>query len=584
MIDELQQLGIMVKPNHRGDVKVKCPKCSDSRKGANKKEPCLSVNVDEGIWNCHNCGWAGSVKKSKNYIVPDQPELKTLPQEIIDWFAKRKISNQTLLRYKISHSRRYSARLEKEVSAINYNYFDTNGKLINTKFRDAAKGFGLIPGAQLGLYGIEVATENSSEEILIVEGENDVLAWYEAGVKIAVSVPVGASKPDQKQKLDWLEEWFPYLTGKTVYIGTDMDESGIALRDELARRIGKQNCFIIEYPKKDANDTLIEHDAATLLKCYNNARPYPVEGIEVADAENILSLYDEGYPKGFKTGWDMDESFKIFPGQLTLITGIPGHGKTTWLKNLMVRMASRHSWKFFVYSGEEASTSFAIASLMTIHTKRPFFNHPTIPRLNRIDVEKMVPYMNEHFKYYSLINNEMTIEGILEKAREMVVRFGVNAIVIDNVSSLERRLSKNNDTRHHEIGAIMGELIKFARNHDVAIFMVAHPKKMQKLGNQYTAPEGYDIGDSSHYFNKPDNGITIYRNFETNITELQRWKVRFQYTGQVGKDYFKYNLATDTFDSTTESNENNSTRFRGQEAQSEGDKEELNRFIQAGSI
>jgi twinkle protein len=40
-----------------GQVKTKCPKCSHDRK--KKADPCLSVNIDDGIWNCHNCGWNG---------------------------------------------------------------------------------------------------------------------------------------------------------------------------------------------------------------------------------------------------------------------------------------------------------------------------------------------------------------------------------------------------------------------------------------------------------------------------------------------------------------------------------------------
>ena len=582
MINELNNLGIKVKIGQRGDVKVTCPKCSESRK--NKREPCLSVNVDTGVWNCHNCQWAGVIKHNKKeYAIPEQKELQKIPDELLKWFTGRKISNQTLLRYRVSFSKFYSHRHEKEIGWINYNYYDPTGDtVINTKYRSGDKDFRLVPGAQLGLYGIDVALQNSDDEIIIVEGENDVLAWYEAGVKIAVSVPNGSAKQKEGQalKLDWLEEWLPFLTDKKVYLCCDMDTAGTFLRDELARRLGKQNCFIIDLPKKDSNDVLIEMGDQALLESYRNARPYPVEGIEIADTGNLLALYDQGYPKGLDTGWDLDSSFKIFPGQFTLITGIPGHGKTTWLKNLMTRMARRHGWKFFVYSGEEASTSFAISSLMTIHTGKPFFEYPGLQRINRMDVEKLTPYMNEHFMYYSLLNNEMTIEGILEKAKEMVVRFGINAIVVDNMSSLERRMSKNNDTRHHEIGNMMGELIKFARNHDVHIFVVAHPKKMQMLGKIYQAPSGYDVGDSSHYFNKPDNGITIYRNMETGITELQRWKVRFPYTGQVGTDYFNYNIATDTFKSTT--NEDNSTRFRGQKESSEDDN--YNRFIAAGSI
>ena len=42
-----------------GSQKVKCPKCSSSRKSGG--DPCLSVRIDKtGLgWRCHHCGWSG---------------------------------------------------------------------------------------------------------------------------------------------------------------------------------------------------------------------------------------------------------------------------------------------------------------------------------------------------------------------------------------------------------------------------------------------------------------------------------------------------------------------------------------------
>ena len=59
-IAELQELGINIKGKQK---KTTCPKCSHSRK--NKKDLCLSVNINEGLYNCHHCGWQGNVKFKK---------------------------------------------------------------------------------------------------------------------------------------------------------------------------------------------------------------------------------------------------------------------------------------------------------------------------------------------------------------------------------------------------------------------------------------------------------------------------------------------------------------------------------------
>ena len=61
------ETGIDIRNVKGSQGKTLCPKCSHTRK--KKTDPCLSVNINEGIWNCHNCGWNGSLKQ-KVYKLP----------------------------------------------------------------------------------------------------------------------------------------------------------------------------------------------------------------------------------------------------------------------------------------------------------------------------------------------------------------------------------------------------------------------------------------------------------------------------------------------------------------------------------
>ena len=46
----------------------------------------------------------------------------------------------------------------------------------------------------------------------------------------------------------------------------------------------------------------------------------------------VVDFYKSGVEKGFSTGWSkVDELYTVQPGQWTLITGIPSHGKSSWL-------------------------------------------------------------------------------------------------------------------------------------------------------------------------------------------------------------------------------------------------------------
>jgi twinkle protein len=567
MIQQLRSLGINVREGQTGNVKVACPQCSHTRK--HKTDPCLSVDVDRGIWQCHHCSFKGTIKTKvyKEYVKP-AGELKTLSQPIIDWFASRGIDNQTLLRYKISEGIDYMPQVNAEVKTIHFNYI-YNGEIVNIKYRDRDKNFRMVSGARLIPFGIDILRDNATDYVVITEGEVDAMSFYQAGIKGVVSVPNGASKGSQK--LEWLDETIEIFDGKRILLACDMDEAGIALRNELARRLGRENCAIIEFPHKDANETLIQGGPEALVECFDSASLFPLEGIDDAYSVkgDLLRLYEDGTPKGFDIGFEMD--FIWHPGQVTLVTGIPGHGKSTFVKNVIYKLAEMHGLTSFVYSAEEANTAFALTDMIQIASGKSFFKPIYGPRITKEEVEEYIPFLNDHFKYYRLSDNDLTIEGILEKAKGMVRRFGINMMVIDNMSTVEKSMSGQSDTRHHQIKNMMNDISKFARTNDVHVILVAHPKKMTEIKNGiYKVPNGYDVGDSSHWFNLPDNGLTVYRNLETKQTEVHRWKVRFRHSGQLGASCFNFNIGNSRYFPAEKINDgSDKTHFVGQPTRKE---------------
>ena len=63
--------------------------------------------------------------------------------------------------------------------------------LSNVKYRDGRKNFKLFKGAEKVFYNINSVV--GYDWCVIVEGEMDVLALHEAGIKNAISVPNGAT-------------------------------------------------------------------------------------------------------------------------------------------------------------------------------------------------------------------------------------------------------------------------------------------------------------------------------------------------------------------------------------------------------
>ena len=165
---ELLELGIPI-TRGSGQQKTKCPKCSHNRK--KKSDDCLSVNIDEGLYNCHHCGWGGNVKfkKKVEFVLPPKTNIN-LNEKVVKWFRSRGITEPTLSHWKIGESLEYMPQVKAKRRCINFNYY-RNSEIINVKYRDSEKNFKLVSGAELIFYGIDNIKD--LKKCYIVEGEMD---------------------------------------------------------------------------------------------------------------------------------------------------------------------------------------------------------------------------------------------------------------------------------------------------------------------------------------------------------------------------------------------------------------------------
>ena len=124
----------------------------------------------------------------------------------------------------------------KNENTIQFNYY-MGDQLINVKYRDGRKNFKLFKGAEKIFYNINSVVGYDS--CIITEGEMDVLALHEAGIKNVISVPNGATL--NSNNLDYLDNCIDYLEDKTkIILAVDTDEAGQALKQEFIRRLGAE--------------------------------------------------------------------------------------------------------------------------------------------------------------------------------------------------------------------------------------------------------------------------------------------------------------------------------------------------------
>lgn len=517
-----------------GENQMTCPECSPTRK--KKTDKCFSFNLNKGAGRCNHCQIVLVENKpfepKRTQIEFKRPkivEVSKYTEKYLNYFKTRLISEKTLLELKVGEAIEWMPKARAEIPIIQFNYF-RNGELINIKSRGKDKDFKLFKDAELIFYNLDATIDN--ETIIIVEGEMDVLALYECGLKNVISVPNGAGLGNIN--LEYLDNCIDSFSDNTKFIlALDNDKAGHNLQNELARRLGFENCSKVTFKDcKDANDCLIKYGIKITIDCINDAKEYPIVGVFNANdiSDNIYDFYNNGLPKGVGIGMaEFDNYLRFQEGYLTTITGIPGHGKSEFLDFILCRLNISHDWKFALYSPENHPLELHFSKFAEKISGKPFEGNN---RMSPLDLKQMIDYHSNNF-FFINPENDFGLENILDSVRQLVRKKGIKGFVIDAWNKLDHKYTTN-ETKY--ISEQLDKIVRFCELNKVHCFLVAHPTKIRKdeKSGLYEIPNLYSISGSANFYNKTANGITVYRNYKEFTTEVYVQKVKFKHWGETG--------------------------------------------------
>jgi twinkle protein len=472
------------------------------------------------------------------------------------FFGGRKIGRPVVERYRIVLAVEWMPQLEERVECIQFPYY-RGDECINIKSRSLeGKHFRQIPDAEKILYGLNDLTE---EWAILCEGEMDKLSFAEAGILPCASVPDGAPAPNAKpsaKKFEYLENCEQALGRLSkIILATDNDAPGRALEQELARRLGPERCWRVHWPDgvKDANELLMRDGAAGLHALIDQATPWPIDGILHASdlAHDTVQYYYDGRTRGLSTGWShLDEFYTVRAGELTVVTGIPSHGKSEFLDALMVNMCQEHGWVFACCSPENRPLKYHLAKLVEKVSGLPFLPG-RLERISPYALTDALQWIDDHVVFIDP-DAAMTVPALLEKAKALVLREGVTGLLIDPWNEFDHTRGANL-TETEYISQCLSQFKNFSRTHGVHVWIVAHPAKLhRKDDGSYPVPTPYDISGSAHWRNKPDNCLAVWRDVvsDDNYAEVHVQKVRFKEVGRVGVAGFTWDPANGRYTPT----------------------------------
>ncbi len=531
-------IGIQLGGRTSGQIKTFCPKCHSRR--SDKRDKSLSCNLDTGSYMCHYCNWSGninSITSKKQYIRPVWQNNSHLSDTVVKWFESRWINQTTLQKLNITEDRVFMPQVGRDVLTICFNYF-VNGELINVKSRSLDKHFKLVPNAELVPYNID--SIHGKKTCIITEGEIDCLSLVQCGFDNVISVPNGATT-----NLTYLDRFIEshFEDKEEVIIAVDSDKKGLELRNELVRRFGAERCMVVDYGNdcKDINELLCKpgYGVEAVKNAVFNATYVKVEGIFQLDdvRQNLDSLYENGLERGAIIGHpDFDNLISWVPGRLCVVTGIPSHGKSEFLDEIIYRLNLRHKWRVAYFSPENHPLEWHISKVISKLTGKEFKKESLSPA----EYEDVKEYVKDNY-YFIAPEDSSDVDTILDKAAALVKRKGIKMLVIDPYNKLEHNIS-NGMSETQYISKFLDRLILVAKKHSILLFLVAHPTKMRKDNGTYEIPNLYSISGSSHFYNKTDYGLCVYRDFEQDQVKVYVQKVKFKHLGKIGEAIFHYDV------------------------------------------
>lgn len=428
----------------------------------------------------------------KRYVRPNALMWmnKKINQAVSDYLKnERKLTEEIITKFKIGAENRYILFLywrDDELIQV---------KRLHLDRPDNKKQILVEADCEPCLFGWDAVNRNS-RTITLCEGEIDAMTLHQYGVN-ALSVPFGAGAGGKHK---WLEFEFDRLAlFDEIYLCFDQDEAGQKAVEDLIDRLGRHRCRIVTLPYKDPNECLQKGLTTNEIQnCFHQART--CDPIELKSASEFMGqVVNEFYPSdGIKLGinppWQKAIGKIMFrPDELSIWTGINGHGKSQLLGQIILSSMLQHA-KVCVASLELKPKRL----LMRLTRQATTLEVPSIEYIQAVH-----EWYQDKLWIFDLVGNTKT-ERLLDVFLYARQRYGVDTFVID---SLMKCGIAEDDYKSQKI--FIEQLCDFKNQHECHIHIVMHPRK----GFDETRPPGkLDIKGTGAITDLADNCFTVWRN------------------------------------------------------------------------
>ena len=435
------------------------------------------------------------VAPKKTFTRPQKPARKDLQGDLLGYLTeKRLIPLGTLAKYNIRAN---------ETGEILFPIL-RNGELINIKYLTPRKSEGeknkwrQEANAEPCLFGWQ-GISNNARSVVITEGEIDCLSIASLnevenlGEFNALSIPAGANN------LEWLEYDYPNLDQfDDIVLMLDQDEAGQKHIHEIAQRLGLERVRVAKLPKKDANEMLVAGMAGGIIRAIREAKHMdPAELKAAKEYESELIDFFNGNLQeeaGKALPWsNTTEKVRLRPDELSIWTGINGHGKSQLLGYASIGLISQGE-KICIFSGEmKPRRTLERMVRQILGTKTPTDKA----------VKMAFGFMDGHLWLFDMTGTAKA-NRLLEVFSYARKRYGINHFIIDSLMKCGFAEDDYNGQKQ-----FVDLICDFKNTHNVHIHLVAHPRKGD---DEKCVPGKMDVKGSGSLTDLADNVFAVWRN------------------------------------------------------------------------
>ncbi|CAM9640212.1 unnamed protein product, partial [Ectocarpus sp. 13 AM-2016] len=347
-------------------------------------------------------------------------------------------------------------------------------------------------GGRWGIFGLHTVPDNATE-VVLTEGEYDAMAVYQATGKPAVSLPNGASSLPL-EVLPFLERF------NKIFLWMDHDGAGQAGVDKFVLKLGTRRCLVVRpleddpNPPKDANEALLAgRNLQEFLDGASSTKHDDIQTFQDLRQDVIHELQNPLEYSG--TGL---QSFPRFTriikglrrGELTVLTGPTGSGKTTILSQLSLDLAA--GGLSTLWGSFEIKNTRLMQKMLHQFAGRPVADLAGSPESLRAVADRFQALPLSFLRFHGGTH----VDEVIDAMDYAVYANDVQHIILDNLQFMLTRNSREGQggkrpgpfDKFDAQDIALDKFRKFATEHNVHITLVIHPRKED---------EGYKLTTSS---------------------------------------------------------------------------------------